>query len=376
MTSIRTLKTLRYDIVFWHLYLLGSCFLGVYIAELSVGIFDVDSANIETAALIELFGVVSSIAGFWVIHLVWNKTHEALIWPIKWEEKNYNIILSICTLFISSYSIYLAIYDISDKNFYGSIPWLRPIFVFFETAFPFLVLYTSTKSGCRRNPLAITLLCICLLAFFSSGKRGVFFLSLICFVPMVNKRITLLLILVIPYLFIKLSNNGSDVEPYVAFIHAWFVHIREISLYTMYEGSYNGMTYLSGFVLWVPSELLEFKQQYSLGKLTRILIGEGDALYASGGKRIGIFGEAYINFGLHFVAFFGFMFGALSNIFSRKLRDTKQSVALFYMLFFPIGFFESGTDILLQWYILLFISVLMRFKLFAGIRSATVCHSS
>ena len=349
--------------IFWHAYLLAGLFLGGWIAQASSGIFQVNSDNVNLAIRIESWGVYSSIFGFWLAQIfVYQKSIRTF--PIyRGNLLNYQIFLFFSTFFILTYAAYVFYFNIENKNFYGTIPLFRPIFVVFETLFPFLIAFYFSKRQSSWNGLVVLLFFFCLLGFVVIGKRGVVVLCALCLAAVFGRSKYILGPFLILTLLGVTSLKGEPEDFILLIVHAFFVHIREISLYTEFDGEYMGLTYIAGLFSWVPSELLEFKREFSLGKVTRILIGEGDDLYSSGGKRIGIFGEAYINFGFWFIPLIGVIYGFLSNLFLRKLRKIPLFIGLFLCLFFPLGFFESGSDMFLGWYVFLVFAVSLRINL-------------
>jgi hypothetical protein len=70
---------------------------------------------------------------------------------------------------------------------------------------------------------------------------------------------------------------------------------------------FGGKTYLAGYLSFVPSFLLPFRETYGIGRVTPFLAGL-DPLHHSG-LRPPIFGEMYINFGLPGIVIGGMIYG-------------------------------------------------------------------
>jgi oligosaccharide repeat unit polymerase len=72
---------------------------------------------------------------------------------------------------------------------------------------------------------------------------------------------------------------------------------------------YWGKTYLAGYLSFIPSFLLPFREQYGIGRVTPLLAGLDPAFHS--GLRPPIFGEMYVNFGLPGLCIGGFLYGVL-----------------------------------------------------------------
>ncbi|MEJ0069785.1 MAG: O-antigen polymerase [Pseudomonadota bacterium] len=107
------------------------------------------------------------------------------------------------------------------------------------------------------------------------------------------------------------GNNLSDLRDF-----AWIISGLDDQLLW-------GKTYLAGYLSFIPSYLLDFRIEYSIGRVTPALAGL-DPL-AHGGLRPPIFGEMYVNFGLAGVGFgailYGYMVGRVMIWVTKRLRE-------------------------------------------------------
>ncbi len=77
----------------------------------------------------------------------------------------------------------------------------------------------------------------------------------------------------------------------------------------LHGGYYGGLTYLAGYLAFIPTALLDFRFDAAFGRVTAALAGLDPARH--GGLRTPIFGELYVNFAMPGVLVGSFLFGLL-----------------------------------------------------------------
>jgi hypothetical protein len=104
-----------------------------------------------------------------------------------------------------------------------------------------------------------------------------------------------------------------------------FSDTRDFALVLSYwDGHYLlGKTYLAGLIAFVPRFLSSFRDTWSYGVVTATIAGLNPKEHP--GLRIGIVGEAFLNFGVLGVCLLGLFIGAASRLIDLRM---KQSVAL------------------------------------------------
>jgi oligosaccharide repeat unit polymerase len=107
------------------------------------------------------------------------------------------------------------------------------------------------------------------------------------------------------------GNSFSDTRDFAAVLSLWDGHY------------FLGKTYLAALFAFVPRFLSSFRDTWSLGVVTATLAGFKPAEHP--GLRIGIFGEAYMNFGLPAVLLLSLFVGAVMRLIDLRM---KQYVAI------------------------------------------------
>lgn len=86
---------------------------------------------------------------------------------------------------------------------------------------------------------------------------------------------------------------------------------------------YHGLTYLAGYLAFVPTALLEFRYDMAFGRVSATLAGLNAANHA--GLRTPLFGELYVNFALPGVVLggglFGYVLGRILGWVARALEE-------------------------------------------------------
>jgi len=112
-----------------------------------------------------------------------------------------------------------------------------------------------------------------------------------------------------------------------------------------------GRTFLAGIVGFIPTEYFKFKEKYQIGRITLGIFGINKE--TSGGPRIGLHGEGYINFGISGVLILPAILGAfiwfLDKFYISTLNtSTGKGIFLMTTLFFitqhlVLGLFSDGS---------------------------------
>ena len=107
------------------------------------------------------------------------------------------------------------------------------------------------------------------------------------------------------------GNSFSDTRDFALVLSFWDGH------YLM------GRTYLAGLIAFVPRFLSTFRDTWAIGVVTATTAGYKATEHP--GLRVGIFGEAYLNFGLGAVVALGLFIGATTRLVDLRM---KQSLTL------------------------------------------------
>lgn len=131
------------------------------------------------------------------------------------------------------------------------------------------------------------------------------------------------------------GNSFSDTRDFALILSFWDGHLL------------LGKTYLAGLFAFVPRFLSTFRDTWAIGVVTATMAGFSPKEHP--GLRVGIVGEAYLNFGIAGVALLGLFVGAGARLIDLRM---KQSVATlppsdltvysYYIMTFLIGTFENS----------------------------------
>jgi hypothetical protein len=106
------------------------------------------------------------------------------------------------------------------------------------------------------------------------------------------------------------GNSFSDTRDFAVILSFWDGHY------------FLGKTYLAGLLAFVPRFLSSFRDTWALGVVTATMAGFSPKEHA--GLRVGMFGEAFFNFGLLAVVLLGLCTGAATRLVDLRV---KQSIA-------------------------------------------------
>jgi oligosaccharide repeat unit polymerase len=103
------------------------------------------------------------------------------------------------------------------------------------------------------------------------------------------------------------GNSFSDTRDFALVLGYWDRHFL------------LGKTYLAALMAFIPRVLSSFRDQWSYGVVTASIVGFDPKEHP--GLRIGIFGEAYINFGLPAVLLLGLFVGAVQRLIDLRMKQ-------------------------------------------------------
>ena len=107
------------------------------------------------------------------------------------------------------------------------------------------------------------------------------------------------------------GNSFSDTRDFAVVLSFWDGHL------------FMGLTYLAGLLAFVPRFLFSFRDTWSAGVVTATMAGLSPKEHP--GLRVGLFGEAYLNFGLFGVVLLGMLLGAVTRLIDLRM---KQAIRL------------------------------------------------
>ncbi len=148
--------------------------------------------------------------------------------------------------------------------------------------------------------------------------------------------------------------NVSLYNLYQSFSSSFFVSIRELTrLLSFFDENFlYGLTYIAGFISFVPTAINPFKEEYNYMRYITYLSGENPDLF--GGMRATFIGEAFINFGVIGVILISIMFGFLLFYLQRIIsKHTIYKSFEYYLLLFLtfkmviLPLFENGSAMFL-----------------------------
>lgn len=132
------------------------------------------------------------------------------------------------------------------------------------------------------------------------------------------------------------GNSFSDTRDFALILSFWDGHFL------------LGKTYLAGLFAFIPRFMSTFRDTWAIGVVTATLAGFSPKEHP--GLRVGIMGEAYLNFGIAGVFLLGLFAGAGIRLIDLRM---KQSVATlpapnlmaysYYIITFMIGTFENSS---------------------------------
>lgn len=165
-----------------------------------------------------------------------------------------------------------------------ALAFRKPVDVFLGVIALPLIAITGTKSAAL-SPIMSLVILYTATSRVSIGRASLLaggFVSFVLLIPLLN----------------ALRQGSGTTDPLVEFFYGnAFSDLRDFAWFLAYwKGEYFlGLTYLAGFMSFLPRALSPFREQYAYGVVTATTVGFSPLSHA--GLRIGIFGEPFINFG-------------------------------------------------------------------------------
>jgi len=201
-------------------------------------------------------------------------------------------------------------------------------------------------STVRRGPIFTALVALVLSNTIAGKHRRLIAIALISFVAA---------FFILQALLITVDTNASGALASTAYVlRSATSEVNDLA-WVLSEWNrhwYMGATWLAA--VWpVPATMSSFKDTYVLTLVTKDMVGLSRE-FESGGLRISMFGEAYLNFGYAAVIGLGLLFGFLVRKFDRLVDWAKSQgpLILFPIMFLYLAglyqFYLSGTGTLMD----------------------------
>jgi hypothetical protein len=108
------------------------------------------------------------------------------------------------------------------------------------------------------------------------------------------------------------GNSFSDTRDFAVILSYW-------------DGHYLlGKTYLAGLMAFVPRFLSSFRETWSVGVVTATMAGFSPLEHP--GLRVGLFGEAFLNFGVIAVFAMGILMGTVTRLMDLRMKQSAASL--------------------------------------------------
>ena len=212
--------------------------------------------------------------------------------------------------------------------------WIA-IFIFIVT----VVMMLTAKRGPLFLPFFYFLLFLYIIGVGNLLKIGLIGLAIIAITGLVHS-------------FHIRSDDSLLISTLISFSNSFFVGPRELTrALTIFDGiSLYGLSYLAGFLAFIPTALFPFKSDYIFMRYLMTLEGSDPNL--SGGMRAGFIAEAYYNFGFMGVCIISFLFGFIAIYIAKRILVSqylsRYGMAKYFFLVFTlhqfyVAFFENGS---------------------------------
>lgn len=161
------------------------------------------------------------------------------------------------------------------------------------------------------------------------------------------------------------SGNFSEIEKmyFNIFYGKTFSDIRDFAIViSHWDGNlWFGKSYLAGVMAFIPREFSDFRGYWSVARqTTQVIIGMDDG---HPGYRIGLFGEAYFNFGILGVCLNGLLKGVILAYLSEKIKQYTNYIKV-YSLYSCVMFLDILSNTAQFWKIYTYIVILICLKLY------------
>ncbi|MCP4109530.1 MAG: oligosaccharide repeat unit polymerase [Desulfobacteraceae bacterium] len=211
--------------------------------------------------------------------------------------------------------------------------------------------------------IIILIMLLCIAIIFINASRGPLFRLVIFSVLVGSKKITtyrqtvkllIIMVFIVSLLFfysIHRSEGDTDFQSLGSVLYPFVPEISEGTLVLSKFHGYSepflyGRSFLAGLLTFVPSSLLPFRQQYEINRYNLELAGIRNE--TSGGIRLTMMLEAYINFGVPGSVIISFTIGyLLGKAFSafKKYPGQEPFGSIFFSTFL-ISFAIMGSGII------------------------------
>jgi oligosaccharide repeat unit polymerase len=238
--------------------------------------------------------------------------------------------------FAAFYSAFIASYCLARYYVYREFSMLCVIL---------LILSGLLFFGERSGILSVVMLTITVL-FIRLGRRlkiawfigGIFFAAILSVVldALRQPHFSLATAAVGSLVSIFYGNSFSDTRDFALVLSFWNGH------------HFWGMTYLAGIIAFVPRFLSPFRDTWALGVVTATMAGFSPLEHP--GLRVGIFGEAFLNFGLMGVFVLSLTIGAATRLIDLRMKQAATTlppsdirIFSYPIALLAIGVFENSS---------------------------------
>jgi oligosaccharide repeat unit polymerase len=309
---------------------------------------------VDKAYLISFVGYISLYIGFFhfsffrkrsVLYFSINGLHKKLsIFTNACIQSRYSMLLLVSLGFVLIALLYINVmsqygFSVNIRRYILADSSLRPIFNFTISFIPIILTFLLLKFAdtkrklylitavlfillmllCGvRSAIAYPVLTVYILSLISKKKKasilkmiligGVFLFIILLLGQLRNGYIDLLSLVKTFGLMIFYGNNFSDLRDFAWILAYW-------------DGVFvTGKTYLAAFISFIPRSFSAFRSDWALSIYTNSLVGFEPTEHA--GLRPGIFGEAYLNFGIFGVIIFGYITGYILKFTDYQIKDS------------------------------------------------------
>ena len=380
-----------YSMDIWHFSLLFNLFVihimlpfsrsDLNVFALGPGLLRRTQSHVTEAYLISAFGYAGILIGgsLWRIRLRLGIRSAFSRW-IEFPARGSFLLLSSKPLLILHGTVAIALlasivafyfktegFGFNLRGLLLVMPALRPIAQFAAFYSVLIASYCLVRFVVfkERSMLPIIALIVCGLLFF--GERGNIFaiamLTIIGTFIRMGRRLKLVWLvagtvgaLCLVFLLDGLRNPNFSLAAVVGgfalnmFYGNSFSDTRDFAvILSFWDGHFLwGKTYLAGLIAFVPRVLSSFRDTWAIGVVTATMAGFKTTEHP--GLRVGIFGEAYLNFGLVGVFLLSLLIGSTMRLVDMRMKQSaallpKNDVRIFsyYLITLPIAVAQNSS---------------------------------
>lgn len=413
----RLYKKTGWKIDFWHFIIFITFIVPViFMYPFNASIYNIGAMGdfyehvepyINWAYIVTIIGYLSLlIGGLFYRFILFESPFCVIIYISRTIEKMINVnihkkigirVVSFSLIFLLSGLLFFQIYYgyFGDpRSFFMANPYYRPVYniilatiVFFlpmlfinillyknkvDLILFFFAVVLSFFSGTRGSALYPLVTCYIFYVFYNKGKAS---LIKIFFFAIIILLFAVFLSLMRGTEGIDFLNEISKISDHI-FYRNNFSDTRDFAWVLAYwDGVYiQGKSYVAGLISFLPSYMSEYREVWSISRYTNSMVGFDSSIHP--GLRPGMFGEAYLNFGIYGVIVLGFMAGSIlryvsmSIIYimnrSRNISCAYSKIFIYVVIsnfFMTAGFFNL--------YVFVFIAISMyiiNFLTYGGIK--------